>query len=251
MRTSFSYNFYRSIWTAVDWVFPPECAGCGKPGFRFCDDCWSKTEKLDHQICPKCGSPLGPGSKCKTCENIKPAFEKLRSYTMFRDPIRKAIHNLKYKQDLSLAMTLAEPLVDWIRNELKWDFEIIVPVPLNKERQKLRGFNQTSLIAFPISLALGIPFAPKAIHRVKNTISQVGLSAAARIDNMHNAFLADDSLFKGSRVLLIDDVVTTGATINACSNALIQAGAKTVYCASVAKTPFKTNLNENINEMVT
>jgi ComF family protein len=175
----------------------------------------------------------------------------LRSYAVFQDPLRKAIHHLKYKQDLALAVTLAEPLMDWISNQLKWHFDMILTVPLNQERMKSRGFNQSNLISFPISIALDVPFLPKAVRRVKNTLSQVGLSAAQRKENVKDAFVAEKSIVNGKTILLIDDVVTTGATIAACSEALLQAGATKVFCLSVAKTPYKFKIHDKINEFAT
>lgn len=170
---------------------------------------------------------------------------------MFLDPLRQAIHNLKYKQDLALGMTLADPMIKWLKEDLKWQFDLIVTVPLNPFRQKERGYNQTNLIAYPIALALMIPFFPEAIKRVKNTIPQVGLSAIQRKANMEDAFIADCQIVNGKTVLLLDDVVTTGATINACTEALMKAGAGNVVCISVAKTPFMPSNTENINEMIT
>ena len=251
MRERIAYQLYRFLWVVADWVFPPECAGCGKPGFRFCPECWKQIELLDHSICPKCGAPSDSDRICNSCVKSQPPYEMLRSYALFQDPLRKAIHHLKYKQDLALAVTLAEPLMDWMYNQLKWQFDMILTVPLNQERLKTRGFNQSNLISFPISLALHVPFLPNSVRRFKNTLSQVGLSALQRKENVKDAFIADESIVKGKTILLIDDVVTTGATIVSCSEALIKAGALKVYCLSVAKTPLKLKIHDKINEFAT
>lgn len=175
----------------------------------------------------------------------------LRSYALYRDPLRKAIHHLKYKQDMALASFLAERMVVLMANQSGWCFDLVTSVPLNRERINSRGYNQSNLIALPIALAFGVPFLPRAVQRVRCTLSQVGLSISQRHANVKGAFTAEKSIILGKSVLLVDDVVTTGATIASCSEALIKAGASKVYCISIAKTPLKTVSDDKINEMVT
>lgn len=251
MKDRFPYNLYRALWVVADWVFPPECAGCGKPGFRFCQECQSQIELLDRQICPICGAPLDTKKVCRVCARSRPSFEMLRSYALYRDPLRKAIHHLKYKQDMALASFLADKLIVLIADQLKWQFDLVTSVPLNRERINSRGYNQSNLIAFPIALAFGVPFLPRAVRRVRNTLSQVGLSVSQRTANVQGAFEAEKHFVDGKTILLVDDVVTTGATIASCSASLMQSGAAKVFCVSVAKTPVKTKSDDKINEMVT
>ena len=117
---------------------------------------------------------------------------------------------------------------------LDWQVEEIVPIPLGKQRLKQRGYNQVAMIAFPMALMLGISYHPEALIRVRETKTQVGLSASQRSENMRNAFRADASI-NGKQVLLVDDVATTGATLSSAAEALYQAGARRVDAVTVAR----------------
>jgi ComF family protein len=108
-------------------------------------------------------------------------------------------------------------------------------VPLSKERYQQRGYNQAGLLARPVALALNIPYQPKALERWRDTVSQVGLSADQRMDNVVGAFKASQGLVKDRSILVIDDVTTTGATINSCAQALLQAGASEVFALTLAR----------------
>jgi len=113
---------------------------------------------------------------------------------------------------------------------------LIVPVPLSEKRLKERGFNQADILAKPLSWKTEIPYQNSCIHRVKETSSQVGLTLKDRINNVTNAFEADPTYMKSKTILVIDDVATTGSTINACAQSLIQAGARRVYALTLART---------------
>jgi ComF family protein len=117
-----------------------------------------------------------------------------------------------------------------------WEIDLIVPVPLDHIRRKQRGYNQAALLANPLSAGAGIPMSVNALRRVRKTCSQVGLSIEERMRNVHEAFSAADSIVNSQSVLLIDDVVTTGATLNACSVALKKAGAKFVCALTLARS---------------
>jgi len=106
LRNQNTYHLYRKLWEIADWVFPPECAGCGKPGFRFCAECLGKVKKLDESICPKCGTPGKGKEQCDVCRKSPPPYKAMRAYAIFEDPLRQAIHRLKYKQDLALSIDL-------------------------------------------------------------------------------------------------------------------------------------------------
>jgi ComF family protein len=133
-----------------------------------------------------------------------------------------------------LGECLSTHLVDLL-GELGWGLDLVVPVPLGMARLKTRGYNQAALLAYPLSLVTGLVHKPKAIMRTKETQTQVGLSLASRRANVQDAFSADNKVVAGKRVLIIDDVITTGATMHACASALIQAGAKEVYGLALAR----------------
>ncbi len=153
--------------------------------------------------------------------------------------VRKAVHHLKYRRDLALADVLAAQLLTLVL-DAGWGLDGVLPVPLGKQRRKQRGYNQAALLAFPLAfplaLGLGKPYLGKALVRVRETRSQVGLSAAERRQNVAGAFLAPHShLVEGRTLLLVDDVMTTGATLDAAASALVVAGAREVYAVTVAR----------------
>jgi ComF family protein len=141
---------------------------------------------------------------------------------------------LKYKRDMGLGDILAIPLIN-VMNSLDWCVEMVVPVPSGRKRLRERGYNQVALIAHPFSLASNLDYCPAALNRKKDTISQVGLSAVMRRENVRDAFSADSRLARGKSILVMDDVTTTGSTLAACSEALLCAGAKEVYALTVAR----------------
>ena len=160
----------------------------------------------------------------------------LRSWGEFNGPLREALHRLKYKNDIALGATFAKPLIE-LANNNDWDFDIVIPIPISKRHKKDRGYNQAALIAFPIALAFKKPFTQSAVLRIKETKSQVKLSSVERFKNLQNAFQGNSAKLKDKKVLLVDDVTTTGATIDSCAQTLIESGCKKVYCLTVAQTP--------------
>jgi ComF family protein len=169
------------------------------------------------------------------CKEIQPAFTALRSWAFFSNPLRQAIHRLKYRRDLALGELLSRPLIELFES-LDWQVDIVVPVPLSVARLTERGYNQSALLAKPISDAKGISYKPNALKRIRETRSQVDLSLEERWKNVDGAFGAIPRIVAGKNILLVDDVTTSGATINACSHALITVGAKSIYALTLART---------------
>ena len=155
---------------------------------------------------------------------------------MFEGPLREAIHHLKYSGRTSLAEPLGSYLeASWRSASLPAD--LIVPVPLHVARQRERGYNQSALLAMPLSRVSKLPVVEPALKRVKATSPQVTLNAAERKANVCEAFEACGDLVQGRRVLLVDDVCTTGATLESSSIALRQAGAASVWALTLARAP--------------
>ena len=125
-------------------------------------------------------------------------------------------------------------MVDFVRS-LHWPVEIIIPVPLGKKRLKERGYNQVGLVAGPLAYELGLPYEPGALHKTRETRTQVGLDISRRSENVRDAYQADPNVVKSKSILLMDDVATTGATISACTSALLSAEAKEVYVLTIAR----------------
>jgi ComF family protein len=235
LKPGLSYHIYHVMWHGLDLLFPPSCGGCGKIGERWCNECEKNLLFLPKIVCDICGEPQKTSGVCKKCVTSRPPYQALRSWVVFKDPVRVALHKLKYRRDIGLGETLAWPLAEYIETTLGWDIEMIVPVPLSQKRLSERGYNQVGLIAHPLAMIKNWKYAPKALKRVKHTRSQVGLTAQERQDNVRNAFHADPLLINNKKILLIDDVATTGATLSAASASLAGAGARHVYALTAAR----------------
>ncbi len=238
-----SYPLYRLAWSGLDWLFPPECGGCGKPGTRWCSSCQQAIVQITEPFCRKCGTPLAATGSCTRCSNESPPYRYLRSWLVFDFPIRQALHKLKYRRDVGLGDALAAQLAGYVAS-LGWPLDAIVPVPLGGKRLRERGYNQTALIARPLALALGLDYRPVALRRTRETSSQVGLSALERRENVRGAFWADAKLVRGKTILVLDDVATTGSTLSSCAEALFSAGAKDVFALTVARALARHGLNQ-------
>lgn len=172
---------------------------------------------------------------CNNCRERPYIVDGLRAYAIYTGSIRNAIHRLKYQRDVALAETLAGFLVE-LFYETGWESDLIVPVPLGLVRRKERGYNQAALIAYPFALAVRIPYSSRALRRTRETSSQVDLGYAQRLENVKGAFWADRQKVEGKAIFVVDDVTTTGATINACAEALKNSGARVVFGFVVART---------------
>jgi len=234
------FRLYRSVWASLDLLFPPTCGGCEQQGARWCVKCQTQTILLKPPWCDLCGDSLLQPGVCGHCQAFPPHFSAARSWASFTGPIRQAIHRLKYKRDVSLGVVLAEPLVD-LYSKLNWNCDLVLPVPLGLARLKERGYNQSDLLARPLSLAVGIPYQSTGLIRVYETRSQVGLTFSQRRENVNGAFQALPESVSGRRVLVIDDVATSSATLDACAAALIDAGSKEVFALTLARAGYQTN----------
>lgn len=231
------YSLHHLFWTAVDWLYPPTCGGCQKFGERWCAHCQNSVTLVGTHVCSKCGNFTTDGGLCPSCSASLPPYQALRSWGIFIGPLREAIHRLKYQHDIGLGEALAGHMIDFFLST-QWEVDFIVPVPLNASRLQERGYNQSALLARPLAQITRICYQPKAVTRTRNTRSQVGLKAHERIDNVRDAFVSQPDVVKNKRILLIDDITTTGATISACAGAMMDAGASSVYGLTLARSSF-------------
>lgn len=229
------------MWSGLDLLFPPVCGGCGQVGDRWCAECQDRVNRPREPLCDLCGIPLGEAGLCADCRQVRPCFRALRSWSLFDDPVRGALHRLKYRRDIGLGDALAAQLVEFASN-LKWPVDTVVPVPLGEGRLQERGYNQVGLITRPLALAMGIVYAPDALVRIRETRSQVGLAKEERRGNVYQAFRGNEGRTKGHVVLLVDDVATTGATLSSCAEALYAAGAQDVFALCVARALVRHDL---------
>ena len=151
------YALYRSLWRAVDWVFPPKCGGCESPGSSWCEECCQETETLSSDTtCRVCGRPEDNGGVCQHCQENPPTFQQVKSWAVFNGPVRKAIHRFKYYNDIGMAAEFSKYLIETL-HQAAWKIDLIIPVPLNRFRYRQRGYNQAALLARPLSYSTGIP----------------------------------------------------------------------------------------------
>lgn len=226
---------YRGFWRALDWIYPPVCVGCGEPGHRLCNNCLDAIQLIDGHLCERCGFPLEVSQQvCEKCEAELPPYDAMRSLARYEGIIRECIHQLKYSDHQGLGECFTDQLAAIVHYEC-WNPDMVIPVPLSLERRLERGYNQSSLLARPIALQLGVRFAPDSLRRIRNTQSQVELTATQRRENVRGAFEAVPDLVNGKRVLLVDDVTTTGSTIRECAQALRIGGAAAVFCLTLAR----------------
>ncbi len=223
--------------TLVRLAMPPRCLACEAPVAgegALCTACWSRFSLIERPYCERLGVPFaydpGPGALSPEAIADPPPFRRLRAVALYDAVARQLVHGLKYRDRLDLAGWMARWMVRAGRDVID-DAEIIVPVPLHPVRLWWRRFNQSAALAGVIGAAAEKPVAMEAIRRVKATRRQVGLRQTERAENVRGAFRVDPAeaaTIRGRRVLVIDDVYTTGATAKAVTRALDRAGATSV-----------------------
>ena len=229
------YHLYRWLWGSLDLLFPPTCGGCGRRGVHWCEQCQNQVKVIELPICNICGQPWELPGLCIRCSSTKPNFTALRSWALYDGPVREAVRCLKYRRNISLGLILSQPLIELLI-KLSWEVDLVLPVPLGVARLKERGYNQAVLIARPLAMRIGVPCETQGLKRVRETRSQVGLSFDQRRDNVKNAFQAKQEIVSKHSILVIDDVATSSATLDACATALLAAGSYDIYCLTYART---------------
>jgi ComF family protein len=232
----------------VDFILPASCSYCRSPirdsGIpRFCHECWSDFSPLQGPLCPSCGRPFGspesltnsPEHECYNCRNDPPHYDQALAAGLFEGPLREAIHIYKYRPVQALGMHLSSWMSEQVRITVPLD--VAMPVPLHKKRLRNRGFNQALLLAHGVSERFALPLSYDNLMRNRYTRPQVELSGRERAENVRGAFkLLRPIEVSEKRILLVDDVFTTGATMNECAKVLKEAGAKSVSVMTLART---------------
>ncbi len=230
---SFPKNFFRNI---LDFFYPPICVGCEKEiegwggGFALlCPHCYEKVFTSALASCPKCHRPVPYFRKCKECK-IKLNLERIRALGLYAPPFPGIIEEFKYKEKTKLAEVLGDALSLLLAYDpILREGECLIPIPLHPAKMRERGYNQSELLAHQIEMRTHIPVCP-CLRRIRNTKSQTELSKEERFRNMEKAFgFREGYEVKGKKVILVDDVMTTGATLNAAASVLKEKGAKEVY----------------------
>ncbi len=229
--------FQKTSQSLLDFFLPPHCLNCKTLGDWLCQHCLNDIALITEAVCEQCGEPLTEtASSCSRCRSDSMvALDGVRAAAYFENnPIRPAIHFLKYNNHRAVSSSLAKLLSDaYSRYGLQ--AEVIIPVPLHPSRLEERGYNQSELLARALSDNLKLPMDSATLQRVRHTRPQVGLGLLERQENVVDAFLCADQKLAGQHILLIDDVWTTGSTMNACASALKKTGVASVWGLTLAK----------------
>lgn len=218
---------------AADLIFPPQCALCGDGGTLLCESCAQTLPRAVGERCVRCWIPVRGATLCAHCIADPPAFLSLRAAYVLDGGARRLAHELKYEGLTSLAEPMARLAVSVIDGV---DAELIVPVPLYAARERSRGYNQAAEIARHIARIAALPYDGRALRRVRKTEPLAKtMHREERRAIVAGAFEARRDRVDGRAVLLADDVVTTGATLDAAARALIEAGATAVRCVTWAR----------------
>jgi len=231
--------------TLLDLVYPRQCAGCGEAptgeSGHVCWDCLAGLRLIGAPFCDLCGDPAEGRVEhefcCSSCVRKAPAFDRARSAARYRGTMRAILQSFKYGRETCLAADLVRLLDACVRTH--YDavrFDGVAFVPLHTRRERSRTYNQARLLARGLARCRGLPLLPAFLRRIRPTGSQTALKSAARRTNVRGAFaVADSAWVEGRRLLLVDDIMTTGATVNECARTLKAAGALGVYVVTVAR----------------
>ena len=244
------YDMRTALRAVLDFVLPPCCLVCrgstsGAPIPWVCQGCWGTVEYVRLPICAQCGQPLAAPPegiattthRCGTCLLTPPTYDRARAVGLYQGVLREVIHAMKYRR----VYGLVQPLGDLLRQHFlaHWGEdppEALVPVPLHRSKLRVREFDQALALARHVSQGMQIPLWADVLMRHRPTLSQVGLSAVERRRNIRGAFtVPKPQCCAGKALLIIDDVYTTGATVQECARLLRRAGAARIDVYTVAR----------------
>jgi ComF family protein len=220
---------------ALDFLFPRFCVGCGKAGDYVCPACQVSLPRIEMPVCPKCGKPQITEVLCPVCFGWESDIDAIRSPFCFEGVIRKAVHEFKYRNLRAISGQLALFLSDYLReNSICCD--VIVPVPLHPKRLRERGYNQSLLLANELGKLTALPVNDNCLARIIYNVPQTKTgSVEERRQNVIGIFSCVNEDLLEKKVLLVDDVTTSGATLNACASVLKTGGAMSVWGLTLAR----------------
>ncbi len=243
------------FWTLLDFVFPAECAYCHQFAgddriLIFCRSCWSAMTLIPSSICPRCGKPYpsqtvlqhSPAFLCGDCRVSPPFFNRTYTAAYYEGVLREAIQQFKFHQKTKLGKPLAQLLIARLPENIDiHEYQAILPVPLHKTRQKERGYNQSAILARHLAQHYQLNLILHNLIRIRATNAQSQMKGRKdRQENVKNAFcLRSTDMLRDQNLILIDDVFTTGATVNECSKTLKQAGVRSILVLTVSRAGFQ------------
>lgn len=222
----------------LELLYPTTCIFCGricKNGI--CDACRNKVSYIGEPRCKKCGKPIRSEEEefCFDCRRRKHSYEQGRSLWLHKEPVQSAIYAFKYKNRRVYGETFAKEMAERFEKLIAlWEIDRIVPVPLHKKRRRRRGFNQAEILAEELGRRLHIPVDASLVIREKDTTPQKELGQGNRKKNLKKAFRLCKSPVRGERLLIIDDIYTTGSTIDSMAEVLKKAGSEKIYFLTIS-----------------
>ncbi len=227
----------------VDALLPPACPMCGKPapfvgGTRvdICPDCMNIVSYVSEPVCLKCGKPIQNEETeyCSDCSRKPHVYNQACAVYEYSKCVKDSIYRFKYHNKREYARIYAKQIKERCGGIIRaWSPDVLIPVPIHSSRLKQRGYNQAELIAAELGVLTGIPMDSDSFVRVVKTVPMKELNNRQRVKNLQNAFQADKKVVKYRKVLIVDDIYTTGATFDACATVLKQAGVQEVYGVSL------------------
>ncbi|MDQ7799331.1 MAG: ComF family protein [Candidatus Edwardsbacteria bacterium] len=235
-------SFFGSL---ADFVFPPFCSHCHRRTSEglvggICRGCWSLVKKWQDGQCQRCGQPVAEaGSLCRHCLIPEWSCSDIKTIGPFEAPLSEAVHRLKYSDAKSVSRRLGAMMADIAASEEKYKkADMVLAVPLHNARKRERGYNQAQLLADQLGKVLKIPAHHDIIFRARHTRSQTTLNKEERLRNVEGIFkVKSPEKIRDKTIILIDDVLTTGATIGSCGQSLMKAGAKRILAMTAAAAP--------------
>lgn len=234
--------------TLFNIVLPPRCAYCGKivaDEHSICEECYSKLHFISEPYCKICGTPFESEEEialskhfiCPNCASKKHYTRLNRSAVVYDDFSKKALLSFKFHDKISLSKLFAKWLKIAGKDILEQGVDVIIPVPLSYRRLFKRKYNQSAVLAFNLSKLIDIPVLTNVLIKTRHTKPQASLKENLRSKNIKNAYsIKKSEKIKGKRVLLIDDIMTTGSTLSECAKTLLRAGVKSVDTLTIART---------------
>jgi ComF family protein len=220
-----------TVWATL---FPARCLGCGRRGVALCPPCRATLPYLDASACQRCAWPSRSAGPCRACKRIPAALASVRAVCAYEGAARQAVHTLKFRSGRYLAPVLGQLLCE-VATRRPLQADLVVPVPLAPRRLRDRGYNQAELLAEHVVESVGGTLAARLLER-EDRAPQQTLTAVERRTNLRGAFsCANPEAAHGQRILLVDDVMTTGATLGACAEVLVTAGASRVSALVFAR----------------
>ena len=231
----------KKIEWVLDWLFPGRCPVCDDvvplPGEKICPDCRDRLLYAFEPVCRRCGRPVRSVEKefCSDCSTKNHLYKEGAALFQYDSVMKHSIYRFKYQGRKEYGSFYGDQIAEYLGDRIRsWKPDLLLPVPLHPTKQNKRGYNQATVLAEAMGKRLGIPVADGLVRRVKNTTPQKELDEAGRQNNLKKAFIICQNDVKLKTIIIVDDIYTTGSTVDAVAKELISAGAQAVYYISLA-----------------